>query len=254
MYKQYQEIIKSQLTLHPKEWNFKGNDTYRQILEHVSVSQGEQYLNAIKRKFKNFYQTNYNTLNILCNINDKYGKTTKHKYNNFTSCSPTNLRYILHSLLILEDMKKYNLNNIDIIEIGGGYGGLCFFIHNLAPLYGINISSYSIFDLPEASILQEKYLNSLNIKNTQYCQLDNFNNLKHNSFLISNYAFSEISKDLQSEYIHKIINPYTRFGFLTWNFIPLYIFINNSIIEKQTEYPKTGGENNFYIRFYPNTQ
>ena len=149
------------------------------------------------------------------------------------TCSPSNLRYLLHSLLILEDMKKYKLNNVDIIEIGGGYGGLCFFIHSIAQLYEININSYTIFDLLEPSLLQEKYLNVLNIEKVDFCQLDNFNNLKNNSFLISNYAFSEISKELQTEYIEKIINPYTTFGFLTWNFISVYDFVENSIIEKR---------------------
>ena len=61
-----------------------------------------------------------------------YGKTNKHPFEDFMACSPTNLRWIYYSLLILEDMKKYKLNNIDIIEIGSSYGGLCFFIHNIA--------------------------------------------------------------------------------------------------------------------------
>ena len=209
----------------------------------------KRYLNVIKNNFKTFYESNFNFLQEICDLNDKYGKTNKYQYQNFITCSPSNLRYILHSLLILEDMKKHKINNIDIIEIGGGYGGLCLFINNIAPLYNININSYTIFDLLEASQLQEKYLNALNVKKVHFCQLDNFNNLKNNSFLISNYAFSEISKELQIEYIEKIINPYTTFGFLTWNFIPVYNFIENSIIEK--EYPITG--NNYYVRYYPNT-
>ena len=51
------------------------------------------------------------------------------------------------------------------------------------------------------------------------------------------------------KYIDKIINPYTKFGFLTWNFIPVYNFVKNSVIEK--EYPQTGGGSNYYIRYYP---
>jgi len=166
------------------------------------------------------------------------------------TCSPTNLRYILHSLLILEDMKKYKLNNVDIIEIGGGYGGLCFFIHNIAPLYEIKINSYTIFDLSEVSLLQEKYLNELNIKKVCFYQLDNFNNLKNNSFLISNYAFSEISMSIQNEYSKKIINPYTNFGFITWNAITVYNFVENNIIEKEKEYP-IKGYFNYFVRYYP---
>lgn len=142
-------------------------------------------------------------------------------------------------------MKKYKLNNVDIIEIGGGYGGLCFFVHSIAPLYEINITSYTIFDLLEPSLLQEKYLNALNIEKVKFCQIDNFNNLKNNSFLISNYAFSEINIELQSEYTEKIINPYTIYGFLAWNAIPVYDFVDNSIIEKE-EY-----HNDCHVRYYP---
>ena len=31
---------------------------------------------------------------------------------------------------------------------------------------------------------------------------------------------------------NKIINPYTTFGFLPWNFISIYDFVENTIIEK----------------------
>jgi hypothetical protein len=251
MYKTYQDAIKEQINLNPEDWNFKSNSIYTIVLEHVSESQGLQYLNVIKDKFETFYKLNIETLKNMCSLNDKYGKTNKFHHENFMVCSPTNLRYILHSLLILEDMKKYKLDNVDIIEIGGGYGGLCFFIYNIATLYGININSYTIFDLLEPSLLQEKYLNSLDIKGVKFYQLDNFNNIKNNSFLISNYAFSEISKELQMEYIEKIINPYTSFGFLAWNFIPVYNFVENSIIEKEEEIPLTC-YNNYYVRYYPN--
>jgi hypothetical protein len=104
----------------------------------------------------------------------------------------TNIRYILHSFLVLEYVKKNNLNNLNIIEIGGGYGGLCFFINKLSHLFNINIISYIIFDIYEASKLQELYLNKF--------QIDNFVELNKESFLVSNYAFSKISPDLQKEY------------------------------------------------------
>ena len=250
MYNKYTNYIKTQLNLNPEEWDFKRNIDYCTILEHCNVSQAEQYFNIIIKKFKTFYESNFDTLRNICELNDKYGKTQKYNLKNFMTCSPSNLRYLLHSLLFLEDMKKYKLNNIDIIEIGGGYGGLCFFIHNIAPLYEININSYSIFDLLEPSLLQKKYLNLLNVPDVNCCQLDNFDNIKNDSILISNYAFSEISKELQIKYIDKIINPYTKFGFLTWNSIPVYNFVKNSVIEKEEEYPQTGG-NNYYVRYYP---
>ena len=254
IYKRYTDFIKdTQLVLQPEDWTFKSCSNYTYMLEHVNSKQGGDCLDIIKNRFNIFYKNNLEFLIEICNLNDKYGKTNKHQYENFTTCSPTNLRYILHSLLILEDMKKYKLNNIDIIEIGGGYGGLSFFIHNIAPLYEININSYIIFDLLEASLLQEKYLNALNIKNVHFNQLDNVDNLKNNSFLISTYAFSEIPMSIQKDYSEKILNPYTNFGFIAWNNIPVYNFVENSIIEYEREYPLTGPYN-YYVKYYPNVK
>ena len=252
VYNNYQRSITTQFALNPEEWTFKSNRDYQQILEHCTGRQAEEYLVIIKHKYKSFYEANIDALRSICELNDKYGKTSKYHLNGFMSCSPSNLRYILHTLLFLDDMKKYGLNNIDIIEIGGGYGGLCFFIYKIASLYNIEINSYSIFDLLEPSVLQQKYLSALNIENVNCCQLDNFSNLKNNSVLISNYAFSEISRELQTQYIEKVINPYTTYGFLAWNFIPVYNFVNNSTITSEREYPSTGNYN-YYVRFHPNT-
>jgi hypothetical protein len=252
MYIRYTNYIKTQINLNPEEWDFKTNRDYCAILEHCNGLDAEKYFIEIRNRFKTFYDSNIDYIRNICELNDKYGKTNKYYLKNFMNCSPSNLRYLLHTLLFLEDMKKYKLNNIDIIEIGGGYGGLCLFVHKIAPLYEININSYTIFDLLEPSLLQKKYLNALNIPHVNCCQLDNFDNIKNDSILISNYAFSEISKELQMKYIDEIINPYTKFGFLTWNFIPVYNFVKNSVIEKEKEYPQTDGSN-YYVRYYPNT-
>ena len=148
-------------------------------------------------------------------------------------------------------MNDCMLNNIDIIEIGGGYGGLCFFIYNLASLFNITIKSYSIFDLKYPLLLQKKYLENLNINNVNFADLDCIKNIKENSFLISNYAFSEISMDIQKIYTEKLLNPYTSHGFLAWNFINVYNFIDDKFITTENEFPLTSNENKF-VRFKPN--
>lgn len=247
LYEKYINYIKdTQLHLQPEQWDFKSNKNYTCILEHVNPYQGLQYLELIK--FKTYFQNNLELLKDLCNLNDKYGKTYKYNFDNFSICSPTNLRYIFQAFLILEDIKNNNLNNINIVEIGGGYGGLCFYIYKLSILFKININNYTIFDLLEASQLQEKYLNALNINNVNFYQLENFENIKKDSYLISNYAFSEIPISIQEEYTNKLINPYIKYGFMAWNAIPVYNFANNINIKKEREYPLTGN-NNYYIRF-----
>jgi hypothetical protein len=252
MYAKYQKSIDENLKLNKHNWNFKSNPNYTNILEHVSHELGVIYLKEIKTNFDSLFLDNKEIFINLCLENDKYGMPNKYEFENFCSCSPTNLRYLLHALIILKYMQDCNLNNINIVEIGGGYGGLTLFIFKLSFLFKININSYTIFDLLEPMLLQKKYLDLFNIKINTYEISENFT-LNNNSFLISNYAFSEISKELQSVYIKKMINPYISHGFLCWNHIPVYDFINDKIIDVEEEYPMTDliYKNNKYIFVKP---
>jgi hypothetical protein len=251
MYTRYQAAITSQLDKKPEDLDFKSNEDYRVILEHCSEQQGKAYLDEIKKHFSEFYAKHKDKLKDICQVNDKYGKTIKVDFQDFMSCSPSNLRYIFHALLILRDMQQHGLREVDIIEIGGGYGGLCLVLQNLAPLCNIRLNSYFIFDLVEASQLQKKYLDLLSVKNIRFGQIDNFSELRVNSYLISNYAFSEISKDLREAYTEKVLDPFTSHGFLAWNFIGIYKFVNNRSIQAEKEYPQTGGGTNYYVTFWP---
>ena len=228
-YDYYVETIKRNLSLSPEEWFFKSDPSYKQVLEHVDKGTGDRYLNEIVIRYNKLLIENKDLLIKLCEQNDKYGKTQRVYFPDFTFCSPTNLRYILHSFLCLEYIKNNNLNNLNIVEIGGGYGGLCFFISNLSSLFGVVINSYTIFDLPDASKLQKKYLKTLDFNHVNCYQLDKFKELNNESFLISNYAFSEISMDIQKIYIEKVITPYITRGFLCWNHSKLYQFTNKKI-------------------------
>jgi len=228
-YTNYIQSIKNNISLNIDSWNFKSDHSYMSIVTNVTKNVGVRYLNEILLRFNEVFTQNKNFIIDICNKNDTIGKPLKHTFNNFTTCEPSDLRYILHSFLILEYMKKNNMNDIDIIEIGGGYGGLCYFLNNLSSLFDITIKSYTILDLLLASQLQQKYLDNFNIKNVKCYQLDNLNNLNKNSFLISNYAFSEISIDIQKQYIKNVINPYVNNGFVLWNHMPLYQFINKKL-------------------------
>lgn len=182
MYSNYVNYIQSFIDNDVKSWSFKSNPTYNIVLEHVSHHDGERYLFEIISRFTDIYLINKTKFIDLSILNDSCGCPNKYNISNFTHCSPTNLRYILHSLLILSTMSEYNLNEIDIVEIGGGYGGLCFFIYNLAYLFNITIKSYTFFDLNEPLILQKKYLEQLNITNVNFMNIDNIENIQMNSF------------------------------------------------------------------------
>ena len=252
-YDEYTNYVNEIITTDKKQWKFKSTGLYTEILEHILPYHGKLYFREIKKHFYNFYNKYKSFLIKLCRKNDLYGNPSQIIFKNFIKCSSTNLRYILHSLLILTFMKKNNLNYIDIIEIGGGYGGLSFYIHNISRLFNIKINSYTIFDLLNVSKLQKVYLKALNsTKNMNFYQIDNYKDLKPNSFLIANYSYSEISMDLRKEYTEKILNPYISYGFMVWNFIPIYDFIDNKIISNELEYPDTSGDaTNYYLTFVP---
>jgi len=248
IYSEYQKYIGEFIETDSTTWKFKSNPIYTYVLEHVSHYEGYQYISEIKNRFNDFFEKNKEYLIGLCNKNDNIGSPNKYYFEGFTECSPTNIRYILHSLLILTHMEEMYITETDIVEIGGGYGGLCFFIKNLSRLFGIKINSYTIFDLEEPMLLQKKYLSLQNINNVLFKDLYTFDKVNKNSFLISCYAFSEIDMQIQKDYTEKLLNPYISHGFITWNHIPIYDFIEDKTIISEREYPLTGN-NNYYLRF-----
>jgi hypothetical protein len=253
IYKEYTKYILSFVNTPIIKWSFKSDPTYCDILEHVSPEIGKYYLMEILRQFETLFNLHKEFFIELCNTNDLYGNPNKAQYEDFTYCSPTNLRYILHGLLVLSYIKTLGHNSINIVEIGGGYGGLCFYIYKMAKLFDITINTYYIFDLPEVLVLQNKYLRAHGFENVGFMNLDDFVNhdksatLPDNSFLISNYAYSEFSMEVQQKYTKYVLNPFISHGFLTWNFIDVYQFIKNKLLHIKNETPLTCAGNKYVM-------
>ena len=87
--------------------------------------------------------------------NDEKGSPEKINTNNFGEVCPQTMRYI-YTLGELTELFG-DLENLNILEIGGGYGGQAKVILSL-----FNISSYTVIDLKEACSLQKKYLSEYN--------------------------------------------------------------------------------------------
>jgi hypothetical protein len=201
--------------------NFKNNPSYTYMLEHVTAEQGHQYIMNIRKNTK----ITIKSVVSFCEMNDSFGNPFTVEYGIVTA-SPTSLRYIYHAHLILTHLKSLNLPSIDIVEVGGGYGGLCLAIHFFSEMYGLKINTYKIIDLPSISKLQKMYISILNTTlNIEFIDATTFgaNITNNNLFLISNYCFSEISSDFQKSYV-KSLFPKLSHGFMAWNFIPLYDF------------------------------
>lgn len=244
IYKDYTTCVEENLNLSKKDLWFKSDPRYQYILEHVDPEQGNKYLELIKSEFSSFYDNHKKTLIDLCRLNDQYGRPRQFYFVDFDicGCSPTNLRYTYQALLVLDYIKKLELPKVKIIEIGGGYGGLCLFIKKLSSYVGIDIDSYTIYDIPQIELLQEKYLDIHEVS------LISKDEVSEGSFLVSNYAFSELPENLRKDYEDNVINKYCSHGFLAWNAVPLYDFVKNKQVTSEEERPLTA-PNNLHVYF-----
>ena len=97
--------------------DFRRNPIYNYALEHDSEQQGVEYL-AVAQKLKKLmdYTEEFKK-------NDLVGNPIMSTYDGIGEISPTTTRYIK----ILSDLEQEfdSLNNLNICEIGVGYGGLC---------------------------------------------------------------------------------------------------------------------------------
>jgi hypothetical protein len=229
---------------------FKSNPLYTYMLEHVSLQQGYVYLECI------FQKTTLSRDEVVkfCSINDATGKPRKGVFPEFlgdVSVSPSSIRYIYQAHMILSHMKKLGSDTPrDIVEIGGGYGGLCLAIHYFAPRYDVIINTYTICDLTDIIRLQEMYLTQVNPDiRVDYVDATTYGaNIPHNKmFLISNYCLSEISNDHQKKY-RQYLFPKVEHGFFVWNCIPLHT-LGLGHLYNEPEVPNTGNKFNRYVWF-----
>jgi hypothetical protein len=220
--------------------DFKTHPSYTWVLEHVSSFQGSEYLQHIRQKTS----LTEDQIREYCTLNDSVGQPKKTNYG-FMEASPTSLRYILHAHLILTHLKSLQLPSVDIVEIGGGYGGLALAVHFYAKLYNMSINSYTIVDFSSITRLQNLYISSVMPSiNLTTIDATTFGSTitKENMFLISNYCFSEISREFQNTY-RTTLFPKVSHGFMAWNMIPLYNF--GFSMRDEEEYPKTGSYNRY---------
>lgn len=192
---------------------FRRDPIYNDVLEHVSQKQGQEYLDVINKNNKlTFTDTDWNNFFK----NDLYGNPVTFSYEisgQAKEVSPTTLRYVkvLQDIVTLFDTAQFK----SIAEIGVGYAGEC----RLLTSYLSKVKTYSLFDLPEVLLLAEKYLGKfgkatidkiLLVDGTQINTEGNYD------FVISNYAFSELVRDVQDIYLEKVILKSSA-GYITWN-------------------------------------
>lgn len=261
MYNNYLNFLKQTESINIETLPFKSNNGYCGILEHVSTTHGENYLKLILEEFPNI---NTNKILNFCILNDKYGNPYKHKFNvnNFSIlCSPTSLRYVYHSLLILKYIETTKCKNI--VEVGCGYGGLCLSINYFINEFNIDIDTYNIIDMTEPINLIKKYLElhkeNITTKIEYHDSLTYGKNIKdENIFFISNYCYTEISCEHNSNYTNNLITNVDN-GFIVWQnggnkgSYPVKNaseILNKNIVKVEEERPQTDAGYDIYKNYF----
>jgi len=184
---------------------FKRQNAYRRILEHPRVSMGWVYLTHIvqEHSFLVPFLDRFRE-------NDVLGDPATFDYGYYGRFSPTTLRYVevLGQLVDTFDV----LTDMDIVEIGAGYGGQCFVIDRYC-----RFRSYTIVDLAPCLALAKRYLALHRVPAVRFWTAEDIPE-KADGFdlAISNFGFSECARAVQEFYAERVLDK-SLCGYLTCN-------------------------------------
>jgi putative sugar O-methyltransferase len=201
---------------------FKQNPNYTPVLEHVTPEIAEQYFGELKSK----HLLNPTTIKHI-KENDRYGTPLTFNHHTLKTISPTTVRYLKNSLDIVSSFSQ-NVPFKKIVEVGGGYGGLCkvFSCFN-------DFENYHLVDFPEVNQLSSVYLSKFrSLKGKiHHLSTDRIIDVGDIDLFISNYAFSECSLEFQELYYEKFIQN-SKFFYISYNNFTEHNLNSKAFIEK----------------------
>ena len=173
----YFSIVDEILTNDSLFKSFKECYNYKSIVGMSCESEGEWFANNLK---------NNNSINLKIEEfkkNDSIGEPAVFDSKEYGFISPNTLRYINS----LQNIQKYigSLHKKSVVEIGIGYGGLCYI---LSTFY--NLNSYRLVDVPNVVLLAVKYLRALGL----------------NTNLVTERDIKDVNFDHQSSVVRKFKN------------------------------------------------
>ncbi len=186
---------------------FRHNREYCVVLEHVSPDEGSGYLKAAQAIDADFVAKHFR----FFQENDNVGGATLVRYP-IGSIAPSTLRYVY----VLTNLQQWvgSLGGLDIVEIGGGYGGLCRMAMAVCKPH-----SYTIFDLEAPLLLTRKYLSYYELSGVHLRQANDFDGMGNVDVVISTWALSELEQGAQQDYYTNLIGG-SRFGYMAYNADP----------------------------------
>mmetsp|Transcript_11306 Transcript_11306/g.23859 ORF Transcript_11306/g.23859 Transcript_11306/m.23859 type:complete len:401 (-) Transcript_11306:8-1210(-) len=202
-----------------------------QAWEHTSKSSGDLYLARLYRQSFPIYRhlPRWRVADLLGNA------VMEDFQRHIGFMSPSTMRYVGILGDILSHLVTSPAWNVSaglmgwrIAEIGGGYGGQALAMH----LLSAQLESYTIFDLPEAGMLQYRFLSHFPefLRKTRFANSTGSHEGHRYDLCISCFALSELSEAQQRPYAEDVLR-HCRFG---------YVLDNSVDFRKTTAYSGDG--------------
>lgn len=219
--------------------NFRSKQAYNEIIIPKTQNECEMYLKRFKTEYVALMQ-----FRKQFQENDIVGNPSKVDMPEFGLVSHDTLRH----MNTLGELIKYfgQMNKFNIVEIGGGYGGLCKTISCV-----VKYKEYTLIDLPEVQSLSQKYLKSfnsmknMNVKYLNSNRLTDINLNRRYDLLISEFTLSEMNTKAISYYINTVLMRATNCYLVMnlWDEDAKKSFIDilkklYRLVEEFPEYPK----------------
>jgi putative sugar O-methyltransferase len=227
------KLCKSYLS--KKIWSLKYLDLiislneYYATLRHESPAQGKQgiYLNSNLNEMIINIEKNFKANISFPNIGSPYGIKIENKLLTFENLEHIYAAEKISKYIDLFGEKKENLN---ILEIGSGYGGLA---RNIFLKMPHKINSYTLVDLP-LMLAYQKYFLKKSFQNSELSKKFNFKNPKkfiydknHYDVLINQNSFAEMNKEITSNYLDNFIKKTKNGLVLSFNHEAISTYKNN---------------------------
>ena len=194
--------------------NFKKDNGYRTILEGAPKLFFDYYIESIKSHENS--KTFFDNLEKF-RVNDTIGNPDTYVDPEAGEFSPSTLKFAFNAIDILEFIKSHGKETDvkNIVEIGGGYGGLCLVLSGF-----IEWDQYTLVDLPETCLLVDKYMSYFpEIKDkvkTIPCNRINDEDLGEIDLAIAINSLSECNLETQLNYFDKIVSK-SKFSYIVRN-------------------------------------
>jgi len=178
---------------------------YHDILEHVSLDLAQAYAREL-----NLPEGASEQERLLLQA-DVVGSPLLEDVPGVGMVSRSALRY----LCVARQMREYVQipDGTHFLEIGVGYGGQVRVLADLIPG-----ARFTLVDLPETLALARRYLQASGVSApVEYVAANRIHSISAD-VVISNYALSELRREVQTRYIKAFIDPASS-GFVIWNHI-----------------------------------